>query len=112
MEIASGSILGQGNDMTKPALGGGEPGSGLNGQLLSRLAHGAEGRITCPRCQHTGDANVKYEIGGATHAACFLTCFLGGVLCCCLAPYFLDDCKDAEVHCSSCGTLVSRRYLL
>eukprot|EP00009_Paramoeba_aestuarina_P005152 CAMPEP_0201521106 /NCGR_PEP_ID=MMETSP0161_2-20130828/14202_1 /ASSEMBLY_ACC=CAM_ASM_000251 /TAXON_ID=180227 /ORGANISM="Neoparamoeba aestuarina, Strain SoJaBio B1-5/56/2" /LENGTH=193 /DNA_ID=CAMNT_0047919681 /DNA_START=42 /DNA_END=623 /DNA_ORIENTATION=+ len=62
--------------------------------------------IQCPFCQQTGFTRPEYHAGLFTWLWCCGIAFFGGILGCCLIPFCINDLKDADHFCGSCGKFV------
>ncbi|KAF7256781.1 hypothetical protein EG68_06475 [Paragonimus skrjabini miyazakii] len=58
----------------------------------------------CSICLNKVVTTVQYVNGACTWLACTGIFFIGGVLGCCLIPFFVDTCKDARHSCPVCNT--------
>ncbi|GAA48275.1 lipopolysaccharide-induced tumor necrosis factor-alpha factor homolog [Clonorchis sinensis] len=58
----------------------------------------------CSICLNKVITTVQYVNGACTWLACTGIFFIGGVLGCCLIPFFVNTCKDAKHICPVCNT--------
>ncbi|XP_055319567.1 lipopolysaccharide-induced tumor necrosis factor-alpha factor homolog [Sitodiplosis mosellana] len=58
--------------------------------------------VQCPACGHRVLTRIVYRANIMTHLIAVLCCFLTGFLCC-LLPYCIDSCKEAQHYCPACG---------
>ena len=61
----------------------------------------------CFNCDFIGLSKVEVVNGNFTYAVCTMLvifcCWLG----CCLAPFYMDSCKDFYHRCSNCNELLA-----
>ena len=65
--------------------------------------------LNCPQCGQTGKTLVDLEHSRYTYAACTGIAALGGVLGCCVAPFYMDRFKNADHFCSTCGNELAKK---
>ncbi|XP_046389829.1 lipopolysaccharide-induced tumor necrosis factor-alpha factor homolog isoform X2 [Ischnura elegans] len=58
--------------------------------------------LTCPSCRATVTTKVLHENSTKTHIICLIMCVVG-LWPCCLIPYCVDSCKNANHYCPSCN---------
>ncbi|THD22656.1 Lipopolysaccharide induced transcription factor [Fasciola gigantica] len=58
----------------------------------------------CSICLNKVTTTVYYVNGACTWLACTGIFLIGGVLGCCLIPFYVDSCKDARHICPVCNT--------
>ncbi|CAO1323496.1 unnamed protein product [Diamesa serratosioi] len=60
---------------------------------------------TCPSCRATITTTVRHEAGNKTHLFALGLCLIG---CwpCCLYPYCIDSCQNANHTCPNCNSFV------
>jgi lipopolysaccharide-induced tumor necrosis factor-alpha factor len=59
-------------------------------------------QLSCPHCHQQIQTRVEYASGLLAWLICGGCVLFGCVLGCCLIPFCVDDCKDAEHYCPSC----------
>ena len=65
------------------------------------VVNNTENKEKCMYCQSTAGFVYQNRIGGTAIIWCVcLFCFTGVL---CFLPFIMDDCKDKEVNCVSCG---------
>lgn len=62
--------------------------------------------MTCPSCRASIQTTVKHEPSTKTHLIAVLLCACGCWLGCCLIPYCVDSCQNANHSCPNCGTFL------
>ncbi|CAM4334239.1 hypothetical protein PO909_001050 [Leuciscus waleckii] len=64
------------------------------------------GQTTCPHCKHQVITITDHYSGLMTWMACGCLALIG---CwpCCLAPFWMDSCKDVEHRCPNCNNILS-----
>ncbi|CRL01124.1 CLUMA_CG014483, isoform A [Clunio marinus] len=62
--------------------------------------------MVCPSCQASISTSVKYEPATKTHLFAGLFCLLGLWCGCCLIPYCVDSCQNANHTCPNCGSFL------
>lgn len=68
--------------------------------------------VNCTSCNQPITTELEYETGTVTWLAC-LGISMAGLWCgCCLAPFYLDSCKDAIHKCPQCKAVIGRKDLL
>eukprot|EP00347_Sterkiella_histriomuscorum_P010623 403375556 len=60
-------------------------------------------QLHCQQCGQTGKTLVDTDHTKYTYAACTGIAMVGGFLGCCVIPFYLDEFKNAEHSCSTCG---------
>lgn len=63
--------------------------------------------LYCLKCGNTGDTDPQVENSLYAYGGCTLIFLCGGFLGCCAIPFCFDECKDADHHCTRCGTLLA-----
>jgi lipopolysaccharide-induced tumor necrosis factor-alpha factor len=63
--------------------------------------------VWCAFCKAETSTYNIYANSSSTLMHSVMICVFGGVLGCCLLPYFTDSCKDTKTACSKCGHLIS-----
>ncbi|RNA35820.1 lipopolysaccharide-induced tumor necrosis factor-alpha factor [Brachionus plicatilis] len=69
-------------------------------------------QIMCPNCRASVLTRVKYQSGVLTWLIAGGLCFIGLWLGCCLVPFCVDSCKDAEHYCPNCRYMIGRNKKL
>ncbi|XP_051573099.1 lipopolysaccharide-induced tumor necrosis factor-alpha factor homolog isoform X2 [Myxocyprinus asiaticus] len=64
------------------------------------------GQTMCPHCKHQVITITDYYSGLMTWLACGCLALIG---CwpCCIAPFWMDSCKDVEHRCPNCNNILS-----
>ncbi|XP_051570826.1 lipopolysaccharide-induced tumor necrosis factor-alpha factor homolog isoform X2 [Myxocyprinus asiaticus] len=64
------------------------------------------GQTMCPHCNHQVITITDYYTGLMTWMACGCLALIG---CwpCCIAPFWMDSCKDVEHRCPNCNNILS-----
>ncbi|XP_029706581.1 lipopolysaccharide-induced tumor necrosis factor-alpha factor homolog isoform X1 [Takifugu rubripes] len=63
------------------------------------------GHITCPQCGRSGITRVNYKCGVLTWVICGVLGIFG-IWPCCLIPFCVPSCKDAEHTCPCCNAVL------
>ncbi|CAL8098236.1 unnamed protein product [Calicophoron daubneyi] len=61
-------------------------------------------KFMCSICLNKITTKVYYVNGVATWLGCAGIFLIGGVLGCCLIPFYVDSCKDVQHYCPICNT--------
>ncbi|CAH8873055.1 unnamed protein product [Trichobilharzia szidati] len=75
--------------------------------LVSSVSFGPNpASLPCNICMNKITTTVNYRRGICTWLACSGIALVGGILGCCLIPFYVNSCKDAYHSCPECGTLL------
>ena len=61
-------------------------------------------QASCHNCQQCVKTRVEYHVGAGAFVSATCVAVMGGWMGCCLAPFFVKDCKDAVHFCPVCDT--------
>jgi lipopolysaccharide-induced tumor necrosis factor-alpha factor len=77
-----------------------------NGGLI-KTHHAHPIQVECPSCHYNGLTKCETHNSTRAYVGCLLLSLIGCNLGCCLIPFCMEDCKNAEHHCNSCGKEVA-----
>ncbi|XP_071446326.1 lipopolysaccharide-induced tumor necrosis factor-alpha factor homolog [Hetaerina americana] len=61
--------------------------------------------ITCPSCRASVATKVVHENTTKTHIICLILCLVG-LWPCCVIPYCVNSCKNANHYCPTCNAFL------
>eukprot|EP00117_Sycon_ciliatum_P031674 scpid74657/ scgid24729/ Lipopolysaccharide-induced tumor necrosis factor-alpha factor homolog; Small integral membrane protein of lysosome/late endosome len=78
------------------------------GRVVTNFFQESPMSITCTHCNATVVSETRRVPNSRTWCLCATIFLLGGVLGCCLIPFYSDSCRDVEHRCPNCDVALGR----